>query len=294
MTSIPFTVVIPARYGSSRLPAKPLADINGRPMIAWVHERAMQSGAERVIVATDDERIASACRSFGAEVELTRAEHASGTDRIAEVAARRGWPDDAIVVNVQGDEPRLPSELVAQVAGLLARRPDADIATLVTPIQSEAEFRDPNIVKVTIDRSGNALYFSRAPIPWPREAGAPAVAQPRPSSGLAAGQESAEGQESAAAQKSAAAQESAAGRAWPTGAFVPRRHIGLYAYRARSLAAMTAEPPCPIELEEKLEQLRALWLGMRIVVVDALAPAPRGVDTAEDLASARTALAPRP
>lgn len=268
--------MIPARYGSSRLPAKPLADINGRPMIAWVYERAMRSGAERVIVATDDERIASACRTFGAEVELTRAEHASGTDRIAEVASRRGWPSDAIVVNVQGDEPRLPSELVAQVADLLARRPDADIATLVTPIESEAEFRDPNIVKVAIDRSGNALYFSRAPIPWPRDAAAAAVEQRGEGSGFATGQ------------------ESAPGRVWPPGSFVPRRHIGLYAYRARSLAAMTAEPPCPIELEEKLEQLRALWLGLRIVVVDALVRAPRGVDTADDLAAARAALAPAP
>jgi 3-deoxy-manno-octulosonate cytidylyltransferase (CMP-KDO synthetase) len=252
MTTVPFTVVIPARYGSSRLAAKPLADIGGRPMVAWVHERALRSGAERVIVATDDERIADACRAFGAEVELTRPEHASGTDRIAEVAERRGWPGDAIVINVQGDEPRLPPELVAQVAGLLAARADADIATLVTPIQSEPEFRDPNIVKVVIDRDGNALYFSRAPIPWPRDAAEKEGMWPRPNA-------------------------------------APRRHIGLYAYRVRSLAAMTAEPPCPLEIEEKLEQLRALWLGQRIVVADALVHPPRGVDTAEDLAAARTA-----
>jgi 3-deoxy-manno-octulosonate cytidylyltransferase (CMP-KDO synthetase) len=218
-----------------------------------VHERAVRSGAERVIVATDDERIAAACRAFGAEVELTRPEHASGTDRIAEVAERRGWPADAIVVNVQGDEPRLPPELVAQVAGLLAARADADIATLVTPIESEAEFRDPNIVKVAIDRNGNALYFSRAPIPWPRDSSGKGTWPPRQNA-------------------------------------APRRHIGLYAYRVRSLAAMTAEPPCPLELEEKLEQLRALWLGQRIVVADALVHPPRGVDTAEDLAAARAAL----
>jgi 3-deoxy-manno-octulosonate cytidylyltransferase (CMP-KDO synthetase) len=247
----PFTVVIPARYGSSRLPAKPLADIGGRPMIAWVHERAVRSGAERVIVATDDERIADACRAFDAEVELTRPEHASGTDRIAEVAERRGWPGEALVVNVQGDEPRLPSELVAQVASLLAARPDADLATLVTPIASEAEFRDPNIVKVAIDRNGNALYFSRAPIPWPRDSAGKGTGPPRTA---------------------------------------PRRHIGIYAYRVRSLALMTAEPPCPLELEEKLEQLRALWLGQRIVVADALVHPPRGVDTPEDLAAARAAL----
>jgi 3-deoxy-manno-octulosonate cytidylyltransferase (CMP-KDO synthetase) len=242
-----FTVVIPARFGSSRLPAKPLADIAGRPMIAWVYERAALSGAERVIIATDDERIAAACRAFGAAVELTRADHASGTDRIAEVAKRGDWAADAIVVNVQGDEPRLPPELISQVAELLAARPGADIATLVTPVESEAEFRDPNIVKVVADRDGNALYFSRAPIPWPREA--------------------AQG-------------------------VVPRRHIGLYAYRVAGLEAMTAEPPCPLELEERLEQLRALWLGQRIVVADAVVPPPRGVDTAEDLAAARAALDP--
>jgi 3-deoxy-manno-octulosonate cytidylyltransferase (CMP-KDO synthetase) len=252
--TIPFTVVIPARYASSRLPAKALADIGGRPMIAWVHERAVRSGAARVIVATDDERIAAACRVFGADVELTRVEHASGTDRIAEVAERLGWPADAIVVNVQGDEPRLPPELIAQVAGLLVSRPDADVATLVTPIRSESEFRDPNVAKVAADRNGNALYFSRAPIPWPRDA-------------------------------------TDTGAWWPANAG-PQRHIGLYAYRVRSLLAMTSEPPCTLELVEKLEQLRALWLGQRIVVADAVVPPPRGVDTAEDLAAARAALAP--
>ncbi len=250
MPAAAFTVVIPARYGSSRLPGKPLAGIAGRPMIAWVYERAAASGAEEVIVATDDARIAAACETFGARVELTRADHASGTDRIAELAERLGWTDDRIVVNVQGDEPRLPPELVRQVAELLEARPDAGVATLVTSIESEAELRDPNVVKVVTDRAGNALYFSRAPIPWPRDGGT--------------------GHEG-----------------------LLRRHVGLYAYRTAALKAITAEPPCALELAERLEQLRVLWLGERIVVADALTNPPRGVDTAEDLAAARAALEAR-
>lgn len=249
MMTTPFTVVIPARYASARLPGKPLADIGGRPMIAWVHERAAASGAEAVIVATDDERIAAACEAFGARVELTRAEHESGTDRIAEIAERFGWDDEYIVVNVQGDEPRLPPQLVSQVAELLAGRPEAAMATLVTELASESELADPNVVKVVADRHGYALYFSRAPIPWVRDGGSGAL---------------------------------------------PRRHIGLYAYRVRSLRALTAEPPCALELAERLEQLRALWLGQRIVVADALALPPRGVDTEEDLAAVRAALASDP
>ncbi len=247
MSAAAFTVVIPARYGSSRLPGKPLAEIAGRPMIAWVYERALGSGADEVIVATDDARIAAACERYGGRAVLTRAEHASGTDRIAELAERLGWPDDRIVVNVQGDEPRLPPELVRQVAGLLAARPDAGVATLVTPIESEAELGDPNVVKVVTDRAGNALYFSRAPIPWPRDGGA--------------------GHEG-----------------------LLRRHVGIYAYRAAALRAITAEPPCALELAERLEQLRVLWLGQRIAVADALTRPPRGVDTPEDLAAARAAL----
>lgn len=246
-----FTVVIPARFGSSRLPGKPLADIGGRPMIAWVHERAASSGAAEVIVATDDPRIAAACEAFGARVELTSAAHASGTDRIAELAHRHGWDEARIVVNVQGDEPRLPPELISQAAELLAGRPDAAIATLVTPLESETELHDPNVVKVVADCAGNALYFSRAPIPWPRH-----------------------------------------GSAAEPGA--PRRHVGLYAYRVASLKAMTAEPPCGLERAEGLEQLRALWLGQRIVVADARIRPPRGVDTEQDLAAARAALAAPP
>jgi 3-deoxy-manno-octulosonate cytidylyltransferase (CMP-KDO synthetase) len=241
-----FTVVIPARYASSRLPGKPLLDIGGRPMIAWVHERARRSGAADVIVATDDERIVEACRSFGARAEMTAPEHASGTDRIAELARRFGWNDERIVVNVQGDEPLLPPALVSQVAALLGAHAEAAIATLMTPVESDEEFHDPNIVKVVTDRTGHALYFSRAPIPWPRD-------------GVAAA--------------------------------APRRHVGLYAYRVGELKAISAEPPCEIETAERLEQLRALWLGYRIAIADAVERPPRGVDTEPDLAAVRKAVA---
>jgi 3-deoxy-manno-octulosonate cytidylyltransferase (CMP-KDO synthetase) len=236
-----FIVVIPARYGSSRLPGKPLKDIAGKPMIEWVYRQAVHSGAERVIVATDDERILAACRGFGAPVEMTSAEHASGTDRIAELAARFAWPDEQIVVNVQGDEPLISPLCIAQTARLLGWHPQAAIATLVAPLTSEREFHDPNYVKVVTDADGFALYFSRAPIPWPRDGGMPAV----------------------------------------------RRHIGLYAYRAGSLRAISAAAPCALEETEKLEQLRALWLGMRIVVEDAVEPPSPHVDTEEDLAKVR-------
>ena len=239
-----FAVVIPARYSSVRLPGKPLVDIHGRPMIQWVHERVLRSGGGEVIVATDDERIVEACKGFGARAELTRVEHESGTDRIAEVAARFEWADDRIVVNVQGDEPLLPPELVAQVAGLLETHAEAEMATLVTPISSTEEREDPNIVKVVTDRDGRALYFSRAPIPWPRDGGT--------ASSL--------------------------------------RHIGIYAYRVRALKVLAETPPCPIEVTERLEQLRALWLGFSIRVAMACEPPPRGVDTQQDLEDLRREL----
>ena len=164
-----FFAVIPARYDSVRLPGKPLADIGGRPMIAWVYERACQSGAAEALVATDDERIARVCEQIGAPVEMTSTRHSTGTDRIAEVAARRGWGDEQVVVNVQGDEPLIPPALIAQVARLAARDSDAAIATLMAPISSAEDRDDPNVAKVVVDKSGRALYFSRAPIPWPRE-----------------------------------------------------------------------------------------------------------------------------
>ncbi len=243
-----FIVVIPARYGSTRLPGKALADIAGRPMIAWVHAQACRSQARKVIVATDDDRIAAACRECGARVEMTAADHASGTDRIAELAERCGWHDGQIVVNVQGDEPLMPPKLVTQVAELLAGTPGAAIATLTTPVLSEDEFRDPNRVKVVADSDGFALYFSRAPIPH-RAAGLPAS--------------------------------------------MTQRHVGIYAYRAGSLKALSAAPPSPLEREERLEQLRALHLGLRIAVAEAEDAPPRGVDTQEDLEAIRAIVASR-
>jgi 3-deoxy-manno-octulosonate cytidylyltransferase (CMP-KDO synthetase) len=236
-----FIAVIPARYASTRLPGKPLKAIAGKPMIEWVYRQAVLSGASRVIVATDDDRIAAACRAFGAPVEMTSTEHASGTDRIAELARRFEWDDDQIVVNVQGDEPLISPVCIAQAARLLGGHGEAAIATLVTALESEAEFRDPNFAKVVTDKDGWALYFSRAPIPWPRDGGQPAVL----------------------------------------------RHVGLYAYRAGSLRAISAAPPCELEQVEKLEQLRALWLGFRIIVEKAAEPPAPAVDTEEDLAKVR-------
>lgn len=165
-----YRVVIPARFDSSRLPGKALLPLAGKPMLQWVHERARACGATEAIVATDDERIAIAARGFGAEVAMTSRTHVSGTDRIAEVAATRGWADADIVVNVQGDEPLIPPAIIDQVAKLLAANPRADIATLAVKIETAADFADPNNVKVACDATGRALYFSRAPIPWNRDA----------------------------------------------------------------------------------------------------------------------------
>lgn len=240
--SLRFVAVIPARYGSTRLPGKPLVDIAGKPMIEWTHHQAAASGAVEVIVATDDERIAAACRRFGARVELTAPEHPSGTDRIAELARRLHWDDDKIVVNVQGDEPFIAPALIAQTAATLAAQPEAAIATLTGPLNDVVEFRDPNTVKVVADTRGFALYFSRAPIPWPRAGGVPPEV---------------------------------------------RRHVGLYAYRAATLRTLTESAPCALEEIEKLEQLRALWLGLKIAVADAVEPPSPHVDTEEDLRKIR-------
>ena len=248
-----FRVVIPARYGSTRLPGKPLRLLAGRPMIEHVWRRAGECGAREVLVATDDERIVAACRAFGAEAVLTDPAHPSGTDRLAEVARVRGWADDEIVVNVQGDEPLLPPANVAQVAVLLAASPDCAIATLATPVRSLHEFLDPNAVKVAMGSDGRALYFSRAPIPWARD-GAPA--------GLAS--------------------QSAYAHAL--------RHLGLYAYRCGSLARLAAWPASPLEELEKLEQLRALERGLGIRVAVAVAVPGPGVDTEADLAEAERRL----
>ncbi len=242
-----FRVVIPARHASTRLPGKPLLLLAGEPMILHVHRLASLSGAAEVIVATDDERIRTACTAAGALVEMTAQQHASGTDRIAEVARRRGWADDDIVVNVQGDEPLLPPALIAQAAALLAASPAASIATLATPIASESDYLDPNVVKVVARADGIALYFSRAPVPWDRDG--------------------------------FASQPPGAGR--HRGA---RRHLGIYAYRVAALRRLAAEPPAALEVLERLEQLRALAMGLSIAVADAAEVPGPGVDTPEDLA----------
>jgi len=234
-----FRVVIPARFASTRFPGKPLAPIAGQPMIRHVWERAAASGAAEIIIATDDERIAGVARAFGAEVALTRADHGSGTERIAEVAESRAWPDEAIVVNLQGDAPLMAPRCIAQVAALLHEHPSAAIATLCTPIASAAEYRDAHIVKVVRDSTGRALYFSRSPIP-----------------GMAHG-----------AQGTPAA--------W--------RHLGLYAYRVADLRRLSRAAPCELELTEKLEQLRALWLGLEIRVAEAVEAHGPDVDTPHDV-----------
>ncbi|WP_044875093.1 3-deoxy-manno-octulosonate cytidylyltransferase [Pseudomonas sp. LFM046] len=248
-----FTVVIPARYASTRLPGKPLQDIAGKPMIQHVWEQACRSAAQRVVVATDDARIVEACQAFGAEVLLTRVDHNSGTDRLAEVASQLGLPSDAIVVNVQGDEPLIPPAIIDQVAANLAAHPEAGIATLAEPIHDVQALFNPNVVKVAADLNGLALTFSRAPLPWARDAFASSRDQ--------------------------------------LPADVPyRRHIGIYAYRAGFLHDFVAWGPCWLENTECLEQLRALWHGVRIHVADALEAPPAGVDTPEDLERVRRLL----
>jgi 3-deoxy-manno-octulosonate cytidylyltransferase (CMP-KDO synthetase) len=247
-----FHVVIPARFGASRLPGKPLADIAGRPLIQWVWERARASGAATVVIATDDERIQSAAIAFGADCMMTAVTHASGTDRVAEVVRSRGWRDGEIVVNLQGDEPLIEPSLVARLAAALEQNPKVDIATPVAPVQSLAEFLDPNCVKAVGREDGRALYFSRAPIPWPREA--------------------------------------AAGGA-PTRYEGAWRHIGLYAYRVQSLLQFAAWPPAQLENLERLEQLRALERGMAIQLVPLAVAPPIGVDTPEDLTQVRALVA---
>ncbi|MHA6193752.1 3-deoxy-manno-octulosonate cytidylyltransferase [Pseudomonas wadenswilerensis] len=251
--SLAFTVVIPARLRSTRLPGKPLLPIAGKPMIQHVWEQARKSGAERVVIATDDASIVEACQAFGAEVLLTRADHESGTDRLAEVAAALALPADAIVVNVQGDEPLIPPSIIDQVAANLAAHPEAGIATLGEPLEDVTALFNPNVVKVVADCNGLALTFSRAPLPWARDA----LAQSR--------------------------------EQLPEG--VPyRRHIGMYAYRAGFLHDFVGWGPCWLEKTEALEQLRALWHGVRIHVADALEAPPVGVDTPEDLERVRRLL----
>ena len=248
-----FTVVIPARMRSTRLPGKMLADIGGKPLVAWVVDRARASGAVRVVVATDHDDISQALARLGCEVCLTSPDHETGTDRIAEAVTRLGLADGDIVVNVQGDEPLIDPRLVREVAGILVGHPEASIATAALPIESAAEFFDPNVVKVVVDREGFAQYFSRAPIPYARDA----FAQSR--------------------------------TALPPGlpAF---RHIGIYAYRVRFLREYASLEPAAAERFEALEQLRALAHRYRIAVTTWKEPMPPGVDTAEDLERVRRQL----
>ena len=248
-----FKVVIPARYASSRLPGKPLLDIAGKPMVVRVAERAALSGAEEVCIATDHAGIFDALAQEGFAAVMTRENHLSGTDRIAEVVQQRGWQDDDIVVNVQGDEPLIDPALIREVASSLVAHPEAAMATASHPIHDKALVFNPNIVKVVTDKHGYALYFSRAPIPYARDA-------------------------------------YAAGEAVPAGLSV-QRHIGIYAYRAGFLKTYSRLAPAEIETFEALEQLRVLWHGYRIsVAVTEHAPAA-GVDTPEDLDRVRAIFA---
>jgi 3-deoxy-manno-octulosonate cytidylyltransferase (CMP-KDO synthetase) len=250
-----FTVLIPARMASTRLPDKPLADIAGKPMVVHVAERAAASGALRVVVAADDARIIGACAAHGVQAVLTRTDHASGSDRLAEACSLLGLDGDDAVVNVQGDEPLIDPALVRRCAELLEERRDCVMSTAAHAIDNVAEYLNPNVVKVVLDASGRALYFSRAPLPWWRDGHAGGVTQ------------------------------------LPTPA--PLRHLGLYGYRAGFLRRFPAMSAAPLEQIEALEQLRVLWHGERIAVhVAASGPGP-GVDTPEDLARVRALFAVR-
>ena len=240
-----FTVIIPARFGSERLPGKPLRDVYGKPLIQRTYEAVQKSQAQRIVVATDDEGIVRVVRDFGGEVCLTRATHLSGTDRVAEAAESLGLSPDHIVVNVQGDEPDMPGILIDQVAKLLIKDQEASVATACCSLDDREQYHDPSVVKVVADQSGHAIYFSRSPIPHYQpttEAGSEAM----PWSHI-------------------------------------RRHIGIYAYRLAYLGVFTSRPSCPPEELEKLEQLRVLWHGDKIAVCEAQAAPGPGVDTIEDL-----------
>lgn len=248
-----FTVVIPARYGSTRLPGKPLVEIHGKPMVQRVWEQARLSDAEQVVIATDDLRIFDVACAFGAQVCMTSTEHASGTDRLQQVAAELSLPVDHIVVNVQGDEPLIPPAVINQVATNMGAHPQAGIATLCEEIHSIEDLTNPNVVKVVSDARGMALYFSRAPIPWPRDA-------------FMQGQ----------------------GTMPTAGTWF--RHIGIYAYRTGFLHQFVSWPPAPEEQLESLEQLRALHNGVSIHVDRAVQRVPGGIDTKEDLVLVRQLL----
>lgn len=235
-----FIVVIPARYASTRLPGKPLLDIAGKPMLQHVYERACQSGATDVYVATDDVRIAAATEGFGGKVVMTRDDHQSGTDRIQEVVTQLALPESIIVVNVQGDEPMIPPATINQVAANLDAHADAGISSLFHTITDAAEWLNPHAVKVVTDAEGYALYFSRAAIPWQ-----------------------------------------------DTDGIHGKRHIGIYAYRVTTLNRFVSWPRSLLEVSERLEQLRAMHHGVRIIMDEAIEHVPAGVDTADDLAAVR-------
>ena len=249
-----FTVLVPARLASSRLPNKPLADIEGLPMVVRVAQRAALSKAAQVVVAADSPDIVSACEAHGIRALLTRVDHPSGSDRLAEASTLLGLADDDVVVNVQGDEPLIDPDLINQVAALLSQRPTASMSTGAHPIHQVSEFTNPNVVKVVLDARQMALYFSRAPIPWWRDGQSAGSFQSLPNP-------------------------------------APLRHVGIYGYRAGFLRLFPQLPPAPIETMESLEQLRAMWHGHRIAVhITPEAPGP-GVDTPEDLARVRALLA---
>jgi len=247
-----FNVVIPARQASTRLPGKRLLGLGGKPMIQHVYERASQSGAERVIIATDHQSIVDAAKSFTNEVLLTSPEHGSGTERIAEVVDRLGFEDSSIIVNVQGDEPLIDPQLIRSVAENLAANANASIATVATPITHSADFENPNIVKVVLDKDSFALYFSRAPIPWPRD-----IYMEKEFKGL----------------KDSDLVSSVVSF---------HRHVGMYAYTAKYIKTYVTLPPSPLEKIESLEQLRALFNGYRISVLVVEKSEGIGVDTRED------------
>jgi len=249
-----FHVIIPARFGSTRLPGKALLQIGEWPMIQWVWRAAVASGAASVIVATDDERIRAAASGFGADCQMTSEHHVSGTDRLAEVVRARAFAAEDIVVNLQGDEPTMPAQVISQAAQSLRGTAAADIVTAVAPIESLREFLDPNCVKALRAGDGRALYFSRSPVPWPRDSVAAGV---------------------------------------PTSFAGAWRHIGIYAYRVRSLLQFAAWAPTPLETTEKLEQLRALEHGMHIHLMTLPHSPPAGVDTPADLQRTRAALEKR-
>jgi len=255
---VTFTVLVPARMASTRLPDKPLADIGGLPMVVRVARQAARSGALRVVVAADDARVLAACQEHGVQAILTRVDHASGSDRLAEACTLLGLDGTDVVVNVQGDEPLIDPALIRQCADLLQTDGQAVVATAAHAIDDVADFANPNVVKVVLDAKFRALYFSRAPLPWWRDASA----MNKPALPVAGAQ--------------------------PTGAL---RHIGLYAYRAGFLRTFPHLAMAPLEQLESLEQLRVLWHGERIVVHVAEQAPPGGVDTAEDLARVRALLA---